>query len=298
MKNKKIILKLISLFLSITLWFYVVSSKPVTISKKILLQFEIPDKYAISNDTPSKIQMFLKGPRLFLNELNEGTIVKVKIDSDDLKKSKKNKIKYIFSKNDIILPLGVKVVKTNPKFIDLSFSKKIRKWLIPKLVISDIDRKKYSIKKINFNYKKVLVQGPFETLKNKTKMNFGDVNFDFIESNTWFEPDSVEQKQISLVEEKLKVNIDFGPSGSNKTFKKLKIYYFSADNKFTSNTTYADIEVFQSKLNKIFTNKDIKIYTDIPENAKGSLTLELKARIPEGIHLVRIIPRKIKVNFK
>ena len=106
MKNKggvpvrRHILKVISFFAAITLWFYVLNSEHITIDARIPLVFITPTDLALNVKVPKTVKVKLKGSRAFVKNLNFDK-EKVIVDIRDYPYKKKKSDSDIMNDNNV-----------------------------------------------------------------------------------------------------------------------------------------------------------------------------------------------------
>lgn len=104
-------LKLLSLLIAIILWFVVLGSRNVEVTKEMPIEVITPTDLVVSNDVPDKIAFRLSGPKAFLRNIVNRKEKTLRVD---LSNAKAGLVTYRFYSDNIQVPIGVKVVSINP----------------------------------------------------------------------------------------------------------------------------------------------------------------------------------------
>jgi YbbR domain-containing protein len=115
--------------------------------------------------------------------------------------------------------------------------------------------------------------------------------------------------EVALTDERLTLtsgydvnfNYQLKAASPNLTLRRLPIKFLTHSRKLTSSTKVADLKLFIPE--KIIKNRSnvsssMQIWADIPENAKGRVTVPLRVVLPPSIHLIEISPKTIIVNIQ
>ena len=125
-RSRKFYLRLFSLFFSVFIWLYVVSSAEIEVDKAINLIIETPKHLALKNEVPTEVIFRLKGPRVFVRKFTDSKQV-IKIRSRDYYTKGRGNYKIKLSRYYPKAPLGVEVISKNVRSINLRLEKKIRR---------------------------------------------------------------------------------------------------------------------------------------------------------------------------
>lgn len=121
MKSKafgKHVMKLISLFFAITLWFYVLNSEPLELEKNLVVEYLLPKGLAISNIVPKEVTVRLKGSRTFMRNLFlENEKVYVNLKNQRIKSN--SEMEHVIGHPDIPAPFGIQVLSVEPKRLEI-----------------------------------------------------------------------------------------------------------------------------------------------------------------------------------
>ena len=106
--------KVLSLFVAFGLWFMVMSSNSIEITKEVIMDIDVPPGLIVANEIPDKITFRLSGSKFFLRTVvNSMDSIHV-----DLSKAKVGPTYYRIERESLRLPIGVKVLSISPSTIN------------------------------------------------------------------------------------------------------------------------------------------------------------------------------------
>lgn len=290
------LLKLLSLVTAAFLWFYVVNSEPITVEKTYEISVITPAELAVDSISHQKVKVILKGARSFLKEYHHNDY-HLEIDLTKKKINRKDTFKYSISDRDLSLPFGIDVVQMKPERIELTFDRKINKSIPIKVQTSQNLPPDLKMVSFKLNPSKVFIEGPVSAMKKigQTKTHMIDVGHlsgrGEIEVHLAPLPEFIQYKEEDL---ELKLSYDIRPKNANVRLQNIPIHFVSTSQKFRVNQRTVALEVLATDEIKI-TKDDVKIYAEIP-NSRGSHIVQLKAQLPDGVHLLKITPQSITVK--
>jgi len=112
-------IKIYSLILSLCLWFVVLGQKEYTVTKEVSVEYVLGKNYLLDGE-PNKVSLVLKARRKLFRKL-ETEQISVLFDLRGLSAGFK---RYKIEKRNISLPVGVKMVKSEPAYIDFILNQK------------------------------------------------------------------------------------------------------------------------------------------------------------------------------
>jgi YbbR domain-containing protein len=148
-------LKLISLFLAVFLWFFVVSRGRSVITVDAPIGFKnIPAKLAVV-DKPGTVSVSIEGQERVLNKLKEGDI-KIILDLSDVKKGKNH---FPLSLDNITAPKAVNIAEISPLAVELLIEEKVRKNVPVRPIIVGLPAEGFLIRTIEVTPAEVEIEG-------------------------------------------------------------------------------------------------------------------------------------------
>src|SRR5262245_15471930 len=107
-------LKLVSVIMGVVLWFVVLGSRNVEVTKEVPVELITPSDLVPSNEIPDKISFRLVGPKAFLRAVLDRKEDPIRVN---LGGARPGLVTYRFFSDNIQLPIGVKVLSINPTAI-------------------------------------------------------------------------------------------------------------------------------------------------------------------------------------
>ena len=297
----KHLLKLISFIFAVILWFFVLSSRPIEVDYLLPVKFESPAGKDVSSLIDKKIRLKLKGSRIYINSyINENNLLNLKLDKKN--KTSKNKYKLNLATDSFQLPFGVSVVDFFPKKILVEVDKIIYKKVPVKLNLMNDLSEQYRVVGSSVSPSEVMIQGPRSAMRKVSHVFTAPISLSELSSdkeikvklNTLDSRISLKENNTDLVEVELLIR----PKQSNLEIKNNKIYFLSSTQKFISSVKTAQLSVLVNDANTFELDRNkIRIIAIVPETNRKKIKIELKAELPDEIHLLKIKPRFIEVKL-
>ena len=291
---KRHFLKLLAVIFSVLIWFYVLNSEPQTINVNADLVILTSNGVAVSNMIPTSIKVKMKGPRVFIRNLKKDHKVYI-----DIKKIKNPGLTTVEIKDsNFSVPFGVDILKIIPSKLDLILEKKIKK-LIPVIgnFVGKIDSK-YHIATKEFSPAEIMISGPYSVIKKTTKCITIPIELNNLQGEKEVEVSLTKLDQrIGVEKDSVFFSYEIKPKSANFVLKNIPIRFLTSRKRYKSSITKVSLSVLipddkNFKINK----RNIQVIADIPDSAKGRVTVRLKAVLPENVHLLSINPSKIVVK--
>ena len=299
MKDSRVILKLISIVMAVTLWFYVLNSEPMIVEKRVPFVFINPTDLAINVDVPKTVKVKVKGSRAFVQDLDFSQDKLVV----DLRQYPYNQETFAvtFDQSMLRLPFGVEALDIQPQQIVLSMEREIRK-LVP-VRLRTVGELGKDLKLVEKKYmpKEFMIRGPYGVLKKTTILNTAPVDLSTLVGSEGIRLPLEGVDPRILVEERRDVEFRYTikPNKANLTLQNIPIRFLTQSLKFSSDFQVASVDILVPEDQKeTLRSGDIKIIAEIPDNAKGNERIILRAEVPEGVNLLQIHPEFINVSLQ
>ncbi len=290
------LLKVMALLISTTLWFYVLSGEPIEKNISLSLTYINPTGLAVSKPGPENLKIKLSGPRVLLSNFQKRP-PKVYVDLSKSSKRRKT-IRIKTNELSIPLPFGVEIMDINPLDFKVQLERKIKKRVPMKLVLlGELDKDLKLVTK-KMEPEEVMISGPHSIIKTIAQLKTHPIDLGQLQGSGEREVliDNLDPRVNLDFEGTLKLHYDIRPNKANLTLKKIKIRFLSSKGKIHSKMQYASIDVLIPKeMESRLTEKNIKVIAEIPDKARGSVWVPLKADLPDGVHMVKINPERINV---
>lgn len=299
-KIKKGTLKVISVIFSFILWLYVLNSANITVEKDVPLTIITPNKMEVANNFPREITYTLRGPRAFLRELidREDEFI---IDLNKFRKSSNNTYFITFSPTKLKLPFGVEVVKISPAKQKIVIEKTITK-KVP-LQVATRGKLNEQLRLVNSKIKpeKIKVTGPRSVLRNldyieTQPVDLADLNKD---GEMALKVESQDERIYISEDSTVQWSYQIRAKKANRKISNVKIRFLSSKGYRRSSHRSASITVLADASEDLSSLvQKVQIVADIPEDAKGKVTVPLSAKLPNEMTLLEIVPSSIEVVVK
>lgn len=292
---KDVTLKLLSLLVAIGLWFAVTGSERIEAVKRIPLEYITAPGLVASADTPTAIDIRIIGPRIFIREVLERKEY-IKIDIRD---RKAGLFTYKFTPDIMKLPIGIRVEDFYPSSVNIKLEKLNSKTvkLVPSIVSQPANG--FRVENVKVEPSSVEISGSEGALAKTTEL-YTQV----IDISGKKEPLSTDvlldhrYKRMfkSFSAERFTVYVDIRPIMLEKRFNGLKLKVVGHNN-FKVETRVVDVVLNgpKEKVEKLDPDS-IKPYIDISFNAPGRYSEQVSVRLPEGMELTGVYPKKVNVN--
>lgn len=294
----KHLLKIISLFLSITLWFYVLNSEPLEVERKMALVLLPPPGLALNVEVPRDVSVKIRGNRTFVQDLmasNEKLYIDLKDHPYD-----QETFAVTFSSDMIPVPFGIEVLEVTPQQVVLSLEKEIKKYVPVKAkIVGDLSND-LRLTKRKIEPKQFLISGPRSVLKTIGLIETLPIDLATLEGSGRIKT-PVEALDSRVVIENFKepeFEYTIRPNKANFTLKNVKIHFLSASGHIESKDQFAALDVLipQSDSKPGLKASEVKVIAEIPAGSSGKVRVRLRAELPSNIHLLQIHPEYINVS--
>jgi len=161
-------IKLASLLLAVTLWFYVTSKGKTELSLTVPLELRnIPQNMAVVGDVPATIEVRLQGQERALRDIATGKKV---VGTVDLGRGKEGQNVVHLSPDDIRKPSGVLVTHLNPFEISVKLDRLVRKTLRLRPALFGRPARGCRLGNVSVTPSRVTLEGPAEIIGSFTKL--------------------------------------------------------------------------------------------------------------------------------
>lgn len=290
-------LRLASIITGFTLWFYVLNSEPVRVERDFPLKLLLPEGQVISNEWPQNVKIQLKGARVFLETVQPNGI---EVVAEIAPAPRRQALRLTPSM--VPLPFGVEVVSILPDTIPVSLVKESAKTLKVRAVITgDTDPDVvFDIEKIEPATLKVI--GPWNILKEMRDIPTVIVNFSELDATK-----SSVKVALRELDQRLRVDgtnevemfYKVKPKKANLTLKNIPVRFLSSSRRINSKVKEVALDVLVPEQSEGLLTKDkVQVIADVPEGKRGQVQVDLRAVLPDGVHLLQIHPASINITVK
>lgn len=287
--------KILSLFVAFGIWFVVMSSNSIEITKEVSLDLDIPSGLIVANEVPDRVSFRLSGSKFFLRTL-ANSLDSIRID---LTKAKAGPTYYKIEKDSLHLPIGVKILSISPSTINPVLEPVDRRSVPVEVVKKNDVPNGYRLVRLQAMPKNVRIKGPRNVVERISVIRSQPVDLaDIPASLKWDLPLATGYSSVSFDEEvQPKISVEVEPTGSNFRVAGVPLK-IKASRSFSVNPDKVALYVnCPPNLIKTLTPERVRAYVDVPENKTGTYVREVKADLPRGVKLVRVVPERVQVQL-
>lgn len=289
-------LKILSLLIAIILWFVVLGSRNVEVTKDIPVEIITPADLIVSNDVSDKVAFRLSGPKAFLRNIVSRKEAPIRVD---LSGAKAGLITYRFYSDNIQVPIGVKVLSINPTAMLIKLEYLKHKDVPVRLLTKGEAPSGYHVSRIQLTKNAVRIRGAesridqiFEVLTQPFDLS------QLTATGTREVPLDLSQHTGLLVDGELpKVHFDVVRATANFRIRNASI-------KVMSSRKYEilpkDVTVYVRCSSDQIKNLDrskVYAYVDLRNRGAGHYESPLSVQLPSTIKLIKVSPSKVKVTL-
>lgn len=285
--------KALSLFVAFGIWFVVMSSNSIEMTKEVNLELDMPSGLTVANEVPDRVTFRLSGSKFFLRTLaNSLDTIRV-----DLTKAKAGPTYYRIEKDSLHLPIGVRVLSISPSTINPVLEHLDRRTVPVAVVQKNELPNGYRLVKLYSQPKNVRIKGPRNVLEGISEIRSDPVDLSAIPSSLkWEIPLRTGHPNVSFDEDsEPKIIAEVEPTGSNFRVAGVPIRIMGSRVKTLKPEKVALYVNCPPNLIRTLTPDRVKAYVEVPETKAGTYVREVKVDLPTGVRLVRVVPDRVQV---
>jgi len=288
--------KILSVLVAFGIWFVVMSSNSIEITKEISIEMDVPSGLIIANEVPDRVSFRLSGSKFFLRTL-ANSLDTIRID---LTKAKAGPTYYKIEKDSLHLPIGVKILSISPSTINPVLEPVDRRSVPIDVVKKNEVPNGYRLVRLQAMPKNVRIKGPRNIVQNISVIRSQPVDLaDIPASLKWDIPLTTGHPNVFFDEEVVpKISVEVEPTGSNFRVAGVPLKV-NTGRKFSVSPEKVALYVnCPPNLIKTLTPEKVRAYVDVPESKAGTYVREVKADLPAGVKLVRVVPDRAQVQLE
>lgn len=288
--------KLLSLFVAFGIWFIVMSSNSIEITKEVSLDLDVPPGLVVANEVADHVSFRLSGSKFFLRTLvNSLDSIRV-----DLTKAKAGPTYYRIEKDSLHLPIGVKILSISPSTINPVLEPIDRRSVPVEIVKKGQVPNGYRLVKMQAMPKNVRIRGPKNVVEKISQIRTQAIDLSDIPANLkWDVPINTGFANVTFDEEvDPKVVVEVEPTGSNFRVAGVPV-------RVNSNREYSlkpeKVALYVNcppNLIKTLSPEKVRAYVEVSDNKTGVYVREVKVDLPHGVKLVRVVPDRVQVKLE
>lgn len=288
--------KILSLFVAFGIWFVVMSSNSIEITKEVTLELDLPSGLIVANEVPDRVTFRLAGSKFFLRTL-ANSLDTIRID---LTKAKAGPAYYKIEKDSLHLPIGVKILSISPTTINPLLEHVDRRSVPVEVVQKNQIPNGYRLVRMQAMPKNVRIKGPRNAVEKISAVRSQPVDLsDIPASLKWDVAVTTGHPAVSFDEEVVpKVSIEVEPTGSNFRVAGVPLKVKTSRG-YTVNPEKVALYVnCPPNLIKTLTPDKVRAYVEVADTKAGTYVREVRADLPNGVKLVRVVPDRVQVQLE
>ena len=285
--------KLISII--IVLWFVVLGSRNVEVTKEVPLEIITSSEIVPSNDIPEKIAFRLSGPKAFLRAVLDRREDPIRVN---LAGSKPGLVTYRFFSDNIRVPIGVKVLSINPTAILVKLEHVKRRDVPVKLELRGMIPEGFRVLRTEVKPQVVRIKGPESRVDSITEIATIPLDISGIRQNT--------DREVSLDISRYGLQMEGAlphavilvePESANFRIKNVEVRVLTNHKSTLSDKTVTVfVRAAQDDLKRL-DRKHVYATVDLRGKPKGRYSETVKITLPENIGFVKAVPDKVSLKL-
>lgn len=199
-------IKLASLVLAVSLWFYVTSKGKTEMSLTVPIELRnIPQEMAVVGDVPGAVEARFQGQERALREIAAG---KKMVGAVDLSLAKEGENIIRISPDDIRRPSGVLVTHLSPYEIIVKLDRIVRKTIRLKPVINGTPAAGYRIGNVSVSPPKITLEGPLGSIGALTTLQTMPIDITGMKEPVTVDPRiDYRGRPVKIIEQDIRIHI-------------------------------------------------------------------------------------------
>lgn len=292
--------KVVSIVIAVVLWFIVIWSRTVEVTKEVPLEIVTSSDFVVANDVPDSIGFRLAGPKAFLRAVLDRKETPIRVN---LTGSKSGVVTYRFFSDSIRVPLGVKVAAINPTAVSIKLEPTKRKEVPIRLETRGSVPESVRLLKSELKPARVKVRGAESRIEALDEIptlpvDLTDVREDVVRAA----PLDIGRTGVTIEGPQPQVFIDVEaqePSSTAANFK-IKNVDIRVQSSYKFKLMQPTVTVFvraEPEVLRALDRKQVYATIDLRGRGKGTYTERLKVSVPDGVTFVRSVPEDVTITL-
>ncbi len=288
-------LKVLSLLIAVVLWFVVLGSRNVEITKDIPLELVTPSDLIVANDVPDRVSFRISGPKAFLRNILNRRESPIRVN---LANAKAGLVTYRFFSDNIQLPIGVKVLFINPASIGVKLETVKSREVPLRLVTQGHSAPGYRLSRVELGSRRVRVKGPESKVDAIGELATVPVELgELRESGARDAPvDFSRHAGVVLEGEAPRLSFDVVQESAQFRLRGIKVKTLTERR---TQVVPREVAVYVSasaeELKKLVKSK-LSAVADVRNRGPGIYDVPVTVELPETVRQVKVLPQKVKVT--
>ncbi len=289
-------LKLLSFLIACVLWFAVLGSRNVEVTKEIPVEIITSPDLMVANDVPDKVVFRMSGPKAFLRNILNRKEEPIRVNFTT---AKPGFTTYRLFQDNIQVPIGVKVLSVNPASLVVKLEPVKHKEVPIRLVTKGAVATGYSIAKLELLQNTIKLKGPESNIDTVREVLTAPVNLsDVFDSGIKEATLDLSDAPGVVVESELpKIHFEVTQTTANFKIRNVDVKIVSSRR---STVDPKEVVIFvKCSPEELKTINRTKVFVTVDMKNKGAGTYEesVNAQLPANIKLMKVVPQKVKVTL-
>lgn len=288
--------KLISIAIAVVLWFVVLASRNVEVTKEIPLEVITPNDIVASNEIPDRVAFRLSGPKVFLRTILDRRDEPIRVN---LSGAKPGLVTYRFFSDNIHLPIGVKVMSINPTAILIKLEYVKRREVPVRVTLQGAAPEGMRVVHTELKPPTVRIKGPESKVDSVTEVSTLPVDLSEFKQST--------EKEVALDLSRFGVQLDgpaphlvvaLEPMAANYRIKNIGIHVLSSFKPQLDETAVTVLVRADADTLKSLDRNNVYAVVDLRGKPKGQYNKQtVRVNLPDTVGLVKVVPSQVNVTL-
>jgi YbbR domain-containing protein len=291
-------LKLVALILSVIIWILVIGEKRSEVRLTVPLELRnLPSRLEISEQSTSQVEVAIRGFSSVVKQITP-TDIDVYVDLSNVVEGPNS---FALFADDIVVPLGAKVIQLSPSQIELQLDATADKTVAVKPMVRGTPKEGYSLGKYIAEPKVVTVTGARRLLSDLTGVETETIPIDNIEQDTTKKvklrlPTGI---RVEKEEERVvTVSIPVIPKMANWVFEEVPLLIEGESRQFTLSPQVITVLLYGPEVElSQMTSENIPAYIETTDLSAGQSTVRPIFKLPESLTVKGFYPKTITLTI-
>lgn len=291
-------LKLLSILISIVLWFAVLGSRNVEINKEVPIEIITPDELIVSNEVPDKVSFRMSGPKAFLRSILNRKEDPIRINFSNAKAGVST---YRLFQDNIQVPMGVKVLTVNPSSITVKLETVKHKEVPLRLVTKGTSAPGFNLSNLTLTQDSIKLKGPESKISSLKEIATIPIDLSELTESGEKEVglDFTGESGVMLDERAPTIKYEVNQVTANFKIRNADIKVNAASGK-KYKVEPKEVTIFvkctADELKEVNRSKVFGI-VNVTDKPNGTYDVPISVTLPPNIKLIKIVPQKAKVTI-
>jgi YbbR domain-containing protein len=287
--------KVVSVIIAAVLWFVVLGSRNVEVTKEIPLELITPAEVVPANDIPEKISFRLSGPKAFLRAILDRREDPIRVN---LSGAKPGLVTYRFFSDNIRLPIGVKVQSISPTAILIKLENQKRRDVPVRVELRGIPPEGYRITRTEVTPPVIRIKGAETRVDAVTEIATVPIDVSTLRETMDREvPLEIARHNVQVDGPLPRVLVEVDATAANYRIRNVEVRVLT-NHKYTIDRSTVTVLVRAAPKDiKSLDKRQVYAVVDLRGRPKGKYTEPVKVQLPDNVGLDRVTPETVSVSL-